>query len=107
MTEKNLSFINDEEKMYDFVRMDREDFLNFYSYLTEEEYDATLNDYRKYSNDAVDVANNFYDWLIDLEYASKEDKEEDLAYMVEDFTDMKIHIPRVFNLLRDISDRQK
>lgn len=34
-------FTDDEEKMYDFYRMSKDDFLRSYSYLTEEEYDAT------------------------------------------------------------------
>lgn len=39
-----LSFINDEEKMIDLFFSSKRDFLNFYSYLSEEEYDATIND---------------------------------------------------------------
>lgn len=34
-------FLHDEEKMYDFVRMSKEDFLRSYSYLTDYEYEAT------------------------------------------------------------------
>lgn len=34
-------FTTDWEKMYDFWRMTKYDFLNFYSYITEEEYDNT------------------------------------------------------------------
>lgn len=36
------SFIDDKEKMADFCIMSKEDFLNSYSYLTEYEYDATV-----------------------------------------------------------------
>lgn len=39
-------FLLDEEKMYDFVRLTKDEFLQSYSYLTEAEYDATM---RKYS----------------------------------------------------------
>ncbi len=39
-----LSFIDDEEKMIDLFFSSKRDFLNFYSYLSEEEYDATIND---------------------------------------------------------------
>lgn len=35
-------FINDEEKMFDFHRETKENFLATYSYLTEKEYDDTL-----------------------------------------------------------------
>ena len=36
-----MSFVDDEEKMRDFFIMTKEEFLASYSYLTEEEYDAT------------------------------------------------------------------
>ena len=39
-----LSFINDQEKMVDFFSVNRKDFLEFYSYLSEEEYNATMQD---------------------------------------------------------------
>lgn len=50
--ERNLtpvyeSFVDDEEKMRDFFKLSREEFLKSYSYLTEEEYDATLEILRK------------------------------------------------------------
>lgn len=38
-------FLNDNEKMRDFIRMSKEDFLRSYSYLTEYEYEATRNAY--------------------------------------------------------------
>ena len=34
-----VAFIDDKEKMYDFFRMKKEDFLKSYSYLTEKEYE--------------------------------------------------------------------
>jgi hypothetical protein len=34
-------FLNDEEKMYDFDRLTKEEFLFSYSYLSEEEYNLT------------------------------------------------------------------
>lgn len=40
-------FINDEEKMIDFVNLSKEDFLLSYSYLTESDYDETM---RLYNN---------------------------------------------------------
>ena len=36
-------FIDDKEKMVDFVALTKEEFLETYSYLTEEEYDETAN----------------------------------------------------------------
>ena len=39
-----MSFINDQEKMVDFFTLTKEVFLNFYSYLTEEEYEETKKD---------------------------------------------------------------
>jgi hypothetical protein len=41
---KYESFINDQEKMIDFFTITKEAFLQFYSYLTEEEYEATRKD---------------------------------------------------------------
>lgn len=38
------TFINDEAKMCDFFHMKRENFLDFYSYLTNEDYCLTLCD---------------------------------------------------------------
>lgn len=56
--EKRINFLTDEDKMRDFYEMDKEDFLEFYQYLTEEEYDATLAAAFKNLFDAVD-------WYID------------------------------------------
>ncbi len=52
-----------------------------------------------------EVATNFYKWLIDMEYSSEENFKEDIDEMIEDFTVMQKEVPRMFNLLRDISDR--
>ena len=44
-TIKNVNqsnFIDDEEKMIDFNTITKEQFLNSYSYITEQEYDNTL-----------------------------------------------------------------
>jgi hypothetical protein len=54
---------------------------------------------------AREVVVNFYEWLIDNEYCGREDFEEDINEMIEDFTVMQEKVPRMFNLLRDISDR--
>ena len=42
ITMAGKSFIGDWEKMRDFYKLTREEFLSSYSYLTEEEYDATV-----------------------------------------------------------------
>ena len=39
------SFIDDEEKMKDFIKLTKDEFLASYSYLTEEEYKKTKEDY--------------------------------------------------------------
>ncbi len=38
---EKADFIDDKEKMRDFVELSKNEFLNSYSYLTEEEYDNT------------------------------------------------------------------
>lgn len=49
----NSPFIDDSEKMLDFLYLSKEDFLESYSYLTEEEYNATVDAVLKliYPND--------------------------------------------------------
>ena len=37
----NLNFYDDAEKMADFKKLSKEEFLKSYSYLTEQEYDNT------------------------------------------------------------------
>ena len=39
---KYTDFAEDEEKMRDFVELNKQEFLSMYSYLTEEEYELTL-----------------------------------------------------------------
>ena len=38
---KNADFLDDEEKMRDFICLSKEEFLASYSYITENEYDNT------------------------------------------------------------------
>ena len=38
---KNADFLDDKEKMRDFIYLTKEEFLSSYSYLTEDEYDNT------------------------------------------------------------------
>lgn len=47
-----LSFISDKEKMRDFFRLTKKEFLESYSYLSEQEYNATVYEvYRKIMED--------------------------------------------------------
>ena len=46
------TFIKDKEKMKDFLKLNKEDFLKSYSYLLEEEYDATVWEYIKRTRNA-------------------------------------------------------
>lgn len=46
-TYRPYTFIEDIEKMRDFLRLNKWDFLKSYSYLLEEEYDATVWEYIK------------------------------------------------------------
>ena len=45
--EKKLSFTDDIDKMRDFDSLSKEEFLSSYSYLTEEEYDATAEELKE------------------------------------------------------------
>ncbi len=42
-----IDFIDDKEKMNDFEKLSKKEFLESYSYLTEEEYDSTLKIYKE------------------------------------------------------------
>lgn len=55
MAKFNTPFIDDEEKMRDFYILSKSEFLASYSYLTEEEYDATYREvYGDYNLDVDD-----------------------------------------------------
>lgn len=61
---KDADFIDDSEKMYDFVRLTKEEFLSSYSYLTEDEYDSVEKfakefDLENITEDDLDE-NNYY-----------------------------------------------
>ena len=43
----DADFIDDKEKMYDFVHLTKEEFLSSYSYLTEDEYNNTKRLYEE------------------------------------------------------------
>ena len=46
-----MNFLDDIEKMIDFKILTKKEFLKFYSYLTEEEYDNTLKFFKR--NEAI------------------------------------------------------
>lgn len=52
ITCRPYTFIEDMEKMKDFLKLSKEDFLKSYSYLLEEEYDATVWEYIKRTRNA-------------------------------------------------------
>ena len=55
-------------------------------------------------NNAEKVAHDFYDWLIQMEYYDEEDKLEDIEDVVKDFVCIEEKAPKLFNLLRCISN---
>ena len=66
----NNTFIDDKEKMRDFYELTKEEFLASYSYLTEEEYDATRevvngfkNKYEEMYNFMLKCRDNFINQL--------------------------------------------
>ena len=44
MTDEYVSFTDDKEKMRDFYILSKQEFLQSYSYLTELEYDLTIEE---------------------------------------------------------------
>lgn len=54
---KNSDFLNDKEKMRDFIYLTKEEFLSSYSYLTEDEYDNTYKRY--YAKQMADTLRKF------------------------------------------------
>lgn len=63
-----MSFIDDKEKMRDLFELSRNDFLEMYSYVTDEEYDNTLDKmWKEFGDTPVDemsviIEDNFYVW---------------------------------------------
>lgn len=51
------------------------------------------------------IANNFYDCLISLGYRDEDDKKADIYEVSEDLAKMKEVVPRMYNLLREMSDQ--
>lgn len=63
-----MNFIDDKEKMHDLLWLTREQFLKTYSYITEEEYNNTLDlMWEQLENIPVNeigenIEENFYNW---------------------------------------------
>lgn len=53
---------------------------------------------------AEQVACDFYDWLVNQGYCDIEDELEDLEEVIKDFYCIQEKAPKLFNLLRNISD---
>lgn len=58
------------------------------------------------STNAEEVACNFKDWLVDLGYMTLEDGIQDEQEIVNDFYVLEEKCPKLFNLFRDICDRE-
>lgn len=73
-----IPFIDDEEKMRDFKELTKEEFLQTYSYLTEEEYDMTEKEYKQKQIYYYDIWDGCKGIIIanDYEEAKKIFKEE-------------------------------
>lgn len=52
---------------------------------------------------AEEVACNFYDWLVEMGYCDAEDELEDIEDVIQDFRCIQKQTPKLFNLLRCIS----
>lgn len=50
-------------------------------------------------------ATNFFEWLVDHGYFEEEDRNEIIEEMTEDFEVAYKVVPRLINLLKEISDR--
>ena len=57
------NFIGDKEKMYDFTRLTKEEFMLSYSYLTDEEYDNTLVIHQQMLDEIRDVESKLYSFI--------------------------------------------
>ncbi|GJM59255.1 MULTISPECIES: hypothetical protein [Bacteria] len=55
---KQISFIDDKAKMYDFTKLSKCEFLKSYSYLTEYEYNATQYVYDNMNKEEKEIIDN-------------------------------------------------
>ena len=59
-------FINDNEKMKDFLEMDKDSFLKSYSYLTEEEYNDTAKACPRLAYEADETGDVSADYMTEI-----------------------------------------
>lgn len=55
---RELSFIDDKAKMYDFTKLSKYEFLKSYSYINEREYDATQYVYENMGKEEKETIDN-------------------------------------------------
>jgi len=73
------SFIDDEEKMIDFIALSKEEFLKSYSYINEESYNLTVKELIKqhFTMKELDyIASACSNYIEDLEIKQKQVNEE-------------------------------
>jgi len=61
------NFINDNEKMADFKKMTKDEFLKSYRYLTEEDYNETIKNRLEYLKKQIENENIGYGEIAELE----------------------------------------
>lgn len=64
-----MNFLDDKEKMKDFIQMTKEDFLSSYSYLSEQEYEETMvlktkYDIEEFLNEDMEHQNKRIDYIL-------------------------------------------
>lgn len=85
----NKSFIDDNEKMIDFFTLNKEEFLKSYSYVTEEEWEAT----RLFVSTVADLFRMYNDMLVNgavYRHRNNWDPKLSNALLGED-TDEEVH----------------
>ena len=82
-----MDFLNDEEKMRDFFILTKEEFLASYSYLTEEEYDATEEELDRMGG--VEALRRFGKYVPAVEMENTPEFVGQLIDIFEDFLDEK------------------
>ena len=83
-----MLFINDNKKMKDFLEMDKDSFLESYSYLTEEDYNDTAKA------------------CVKLAYEADSTGDVSAEYMTEILTDCDVHTWKMYEDLYILYDRQ-
>ena len=75
--ETNLSFTDDIDKMRDFDSLSKDEFLSSYSYLTEEEYDATAKELKEHGRTGLQTVKALaYKNVMDKNYLAYDNRLE-------------------------------